>query len=152
MPHHSDASRPRLIVCFLVPGALVSTTAPHSSFAPQQREEVLGSPEIKGALKVVRAWHAGDYVAFFRAFRQQGVMHRCLMSQYVKPMRDTAIKVRPFRVLSLVLYVRLRGEGGMGRTDGKEPNGLYARSSFGYLDLVYVCMSISAVCFCVGCA
>ncbi|CAM9421682.1 unnamed protein product, partial [Ectocarpus sp. 8 AP-2014] len=55
-----------------------------------RREEVLDSPEIKGALKVVRAWHAGDYVTFFRAFRQQGVMHRCLMSQYVKPMRDTA--------------------------------------------------------------
>ncbi|CAM9403052.1 unnamed protein product [Pylaiella littoralis] len=56
-----------------------------------RREEVLNSPEIKGALKIVRAWHAGDYVAFFRAFRQQGAMHRCLLSQYVKPMRHTAI-------------------------------------------------------------
>lgn len=48
---------------------------------------------MKGALRVVRAWHAGDYVAFFRALRQQGVMHRCLLAQYVKPMRDTAINV-----------------------------------------------------------
>ena len=60
---------------------------------PWQRKKVLESPEIKGALRVVRAWHAGDYVTFFRALRSQGVMHRCLLSQYVKSMRDTAIKV-----------------------------------------------------------
>ena len=60
-----------------------------------QRTEVLNSPEIKQALQVVRAWHAGDYVAFFRALRQQGVMHRCLLAQYVKTMRNTAINVGP---------------------------------------------------------
>lgn len=54
---------------------------------------MLESSEIKGALQVVRAWHAGDYVTFFRALRQQGVMHRCLLSQYVKSMRNRAINV-----------------------------------------------------------
>ncbi|CAN0024411.1 unnamed protein product, partial [Sphacelaria rigidula] len=58
-----------------------------------QREEVLSSPEIKGALRVVHAFRSGDYVAFFRAFREQGVMHRCLMAQYVGSMRATAIWV-----------------------------------------------------------
>lgn len=59
-----------------------------------QREALLESPEIKGALRVVHALRSGDYVAFFRAFREQGVMHRCLMAQYVGSMRTTAIKVR----------------------------------------------------------
>lgn len=123
MPRRFDASRPRLTVCFLVSGASVSTTAPHSSPAPQQREEVLDSSEIKGALKVVRAWHAGDYVTFFRAFRQQGVMHRCLMSQYVKPMRDTAIKVRPSLVLLCCAYA-CGGRAEWGAQMGKSRKGI----------------------------
>ncbi|CAM9584626.1 unnamed protein product [Hapterophycus canaliculatus] len=74
-----------------------------------RRREVLDSPEIRGALKIVRAWHAGDYVAFFRALRQQGVMHRCLLSQYVKTMRDTAINMiaASFSDFSLSELIRL---------------------------------------------
>lgn len=54
---------------------------------------MLESPEIKGALRVVDAFRSGDYVAFFRALREQGVMHRCLMAQYVGKMRTIAVKV-----------------------------------------------------------
>ena len=58
-----------------------------------QRNKVLESPEVRDALCVVRAWQSSDYATFFRALREQRLMHRCLLSQYVGSMRHTAIKV-----------------------------------------------------------
>lgn len=58
-----------------------------------QRHQVLQSPEVQDAMRVVRAWRSRDFVVFFRALRQQRITHRCLLAQYVATMRHTAIQV-----------------------------------------------------------
>lgn len=52
------------------------------------------SPDVQGALKVIRALNSGDYVTFFRCWRQQDTLHRSLMTQYVAQLRGRAIKVK----------------------------------------------------------